>query len=667
MKFSIEIFKKKFLQEASEKVENLVKGLILLESQPENPDIIQELMRDAHTLKGSSKMMGYSEISKRAHEMEEEFLELMGGKRKIEHGIITELLQKLDSIKEFLKEIEKGKEKSEVKEKESRKKVVEEEREEKIKEKKETHIKEQEKPVIKYTKINIDELERVVNRLENVFLELNSILAFIEEGKYNFREIKDIVNRVAINLNVSLKSLRKFQLVPIASVFDILPRTVRDLSVSIGKEITLKVEGRETFVEKRIVEALTEPIVHLIRNAVDHGIEPPDEREKKGKSRKGTIVVRAYQEKGKVFIEVEDDGRGIDWESIKRKAIDEGLIPEDKDEITEADLVKALSSPGFSTKKDVSEISGRGVGMDVVVNIVEKLKGTFMIKSRKDEGTKIIMIFPVSISLIETIIIGVGDYLLGIPLYNVEKIVDVEKSEIFNKNDRAYMMDEGEPIAILDLGELFGYSEYEKKYFVILNNGIERISLSITSVYSKTILILKEVPGILKKYRHILGASVIKTGNVIVILDPLYLSEIIRESIPYSELVGEVTKEKAEAGSISVLVVEDSKLTSEIVKSIFEAEGCSVETAFNGKEALYKLEEFLPDLIVSDIDMPEMDGFEFIKALKEKGFKIPFYFLTSREDDEEKALEAGANGFFKKSEFSSGFLKEFLWRFKNGK
>ncbi len=654
MKFSLKQFKDKFIKEANEKIDSLIQGLILLESQPENPDIVQELMRDAHTLKGSSKMMGFGEISKLAHELEEEFLELMGSRKRPDNKIITSLLHKIDSIKELIHDIAVSDEK---------KKEVEKEKKEEKKEpkKKKVSVKEIKKPIIQYTKVDIDELESIISRLENTFLELNSVISGFSVKEKDEKFLKETLTRIALNLNVSLKKLREFQLIPISSVFDILPRQVRDLSLSLGKEVTLKIEGRDTFVEKRIAESLSEPLVHIIRNAIDHGIEPPDEREKVGKPRKGTIIVRAYQEKGKVYIEVKDDGRGIDWEKVKKRAIKKNIISKDKKEITKADLIKALTTPGFSTKDKTTEISGRGVGMDIVLNVVEKLKGTFSIDSKKGKGTKITMIFPVSISLLETLIIKVGENIFGLPLYNVEKILDIRKSEIFNKNQKAYIMDGEEPVQILDISELFEFAEFESNFFIILNNGIEKSAIPVTSIISRTVIVLKEVPFHLKSYRYLLGASVIKSGELILILDPLFLGEIIRETIPFSSLKEEVSKGKV----IKVLVVEDSELTREIVRNMFEQEGCEVFTAKNGIDALSKVEDVLPDLIVSDIDMPEMDGYEFLSNLKEKKMSIPFYFLTSRENEIEKVEEAGADGFLRKSEFTAETVKRIIRRIDN--
>jgi two-component system chemotaxis sensor kinase CheA len=658
MNFDLNNFRKKFLQEAKEKIEILTEGLLLVETQPENLDKLKELMRAAHTLKGSSKMMGINEVAEIAHSIEDKILDLIDGRADLKKEVITDILKEIDEIfsllfKEGGKTVKKKlKKKTSITPKEEIK-----EKNTQILKTKTTSI-----PLVNYLKIDTKRIEGIVTNLESIFFDLSALSSIesIAESSY-----KDKIEKIKDNISLVLNNLNNIRLLPLSLIFEPQIRNIRDLSIELKKDVRLKIEGGELLVEKRIIDSLSEPLVHLIRNAIDHGIESPEERVKKGKNTKGMIFLRGYQKKDKVFIEIEDDGRGIEWDKIKEKAIEKGLISINQ-KVKSKDLFKIITSSGFSTKDKITNVSGRGIGMDIVFDIVQKLNGKLFVASKKDKGTKFIITLPKNLSLIKALIVRIGKYKFAIPLSNIEKIIKKGKAEFMNKNDKAYLFYFGDSLPIIDTTIIFGELDNNPKFFLIIRDEYEKAALLVDEIISYENLIIKDSGVSLKKYEHILGNSIIGSGEIITVFDPESLIELTEDRISVDSLQPENRKRERR----KILVLEDSELTREIIVNSLVAKNFIVQGVENGIKGLEELKTFSPDLIITDIDMPEMDGITFFRAMKTMDYKTPVLFLSSRDEDKEikEVLKLGALGFIKKSEFTPEKIKILIdQRLKNGK
>ena len=324
MSFNRESFRTKFLSEVREKSEQLVEGMLLLEVHPENTDILRELMRAAHTIKGSSKMMGYSEAAEHAHALEQCFMDLIEGRVSLSKEYVSSLLQGIDRIKRLFSEETASAPSStpfreEPPKPESRPK--EEKREDRAEQSPSARVVTT-TPMVNYLRVGVDDLRELVGNLESVFLDLNTLGGVWETlSGGTRRETREIFNKARSKLDQSIQKLRELELVPLSTVFDPLPRSVRDLALELKKEVQFTVEGRDTVAEKKIIEALPDALVHLIRNALDHGIETQEERKAKGKPPIGSLLLKAYSQKGTIYIQICDDGKGIDWDGVKEKAL----------------------------------------------------------------------------------------------------------------------------------------------------------------------------------------------------------------------------------------------------------------------------------------------------------------------------------------------------------
>ena len=651
MSFNLDSFKKRFLEEARENLDFLTNGVILLESEPGNIDKIKELIRVAHTLKGSLKMMGYSEISKIIHEIEYYLTDLFDERVEIDGEKITELLHKIEEVRNLL--FREEKEKQDIKKK-GEKRRERKSRTELKKPKKEKVIDKETKvivakessysPVLNYVRVKFDDILEFSTIMEDSYYNISALSNLIE-NKEGIAKAKEVIDRIKNNISFLLSNLRNYQLIPLSLLFDVLPKSVRDLSMELEKEVELRIKGKNIKVEKKIFDQLSSILIHIIRNAIDHGIEFPEERVKAGKTKKGKLSIEAYVKRGKIYIEVKDDGRGINWQKLREKAEKLGL-KEKGDELSPEELKTLLFYSGVSTKDKITEISGRGVGLDVVYSIVKKLNGNIELDSKEGKGTTIILSFPQMLSLVESLIFEIGGRSFAIPVSNVEKIFNKEKIKILNKNNNAYLYFLDQIIPLVDLKEILNISSTSPSFIIVVGEGGSSYGILVDNIVKIEDLILESKIPLVEKYFHILGTSFSESGEIIPILDPVNLIRTIN--------LRAISIDEFNVKKIRVLIVEDSELTREIIYETLLRMNYEVEQAANGIEGLEKVETFNPDIILTDIDMPKMDGIQFFKHLKSRGFNKPVIFLSSHEEDETiRYVESiGASGFLKKSEFS---------------
>ncbi len=545
-----------FVVESEESLESLDQMFVALEKDPGNTELINEIFRCAHTIKGAAGFLGFTKLVEIAHVTEDVLNKLRKGDLVVTEDIMDAVLKAMDIIKEmlsniktkrdegispsieFMQIISEGKsaavpaaEGGEV-EKEDTKAggEVSPEALEAAVEKREvpSFHKEKEHNI----RVDIVKLDEVLNLVGELVLSRNRLMRLgsqlndtrIEE------EIVSHTDEAIAQLDLVTSDLQlavmKMRMQPIAKVFNKFPRMVRDLARSGGKEIELKVSGEETELDKTVIEEIGDPLIHLIRNSVDHGVESPAEREAAGKPACGVISLSASQEGQNIVVCVEDDGKGMDPEGIKSSAISKGVItPEEAAKLSPKDALDLIFRPGFSTVKQVSDISGRGVGMDVVKTGITNINGLINIESEVGRGTKIIFRLPLTLAIIQILIVKAGSEIYGIPLANVienirlhpEDVKTIRGREVVRIRERVLPVARLESIVRPRTGMQRGKSD--KIYIVIIGVGEKRFGLLVDELYGQEEIVMKSMGEYMKGTEGVAGASITGDGKVVLILD----------------------------------------------------------------------------------------------------------------------------------------------------
>ncbi|MBN1898777.1 MAG: chemotaxis protein CheA [Spirochaetes bacterium] len=362
------------------------------------------------------------------------------------------------------------------------------------------------------------------NRLEKVVPLVNAHR--IQKGiKTEFNEVTTHLKRI---IGFLQDDVMKIRMVPLKTLFDKIPRLIRELSRKLDKQVMLDISGEYTEIDKTVIEQLRDPLIHIIRNAIDHGIETSMERHKKGKNDKGQLTINSYQSGNKIIIEVADDGKGLDKEKIMYKAIQMGLVNKEKmKDMQETDIYNFIFEPGFSTSEDVSDLSGRGVGMDVVKKNIEELQGKMQVLSRKDQGTRIIISLPLTLAIVKALIVKVSDLVFAVPLYFVEETLRIYHDQIRSLEDYEVIELREHLVALVFLRELLGKKraalrvKNRYKYFVIIvkyNN--KKVGLVVDFLVTEQDIVIKPLSGYIEDIRGASGVTILGDGTVAYILDP---------------------------------------------------------------------------------------------------------------------------------------------------
>ena len=373
-------------------------------------------------------------------------------------------------------------------------------------------------------RVDIGRLDKLMNLVGELVIGRARIERLAAEASLSeFEEPLLQLGRISTEIQEIVTKLR---MVPVAYVFDRFPRMVRDLCRSLGKEAEVLIEGSDTELDRTVIDEIGDPMIHLLRNALDHGIESPQERIAKGKPRVGSITVAAFQEGNSVVIEVMDDGRGIDPQVVKRKASEKGLITkEEADSMSDEEALGLLCLPGFSTSERVTDLSGRGVGMDVVKSKVESLGGQFQITSKVGEGTKVTIKLPLTLAIVLALLIRIGDETYAISLENVEETLLVDKNETRHVHGSLVTTIRGEILSLHDLKALLSYpgEQYDKEEYpvVVVRAGAsgKRRGLIVDELIGQQDIVIKPLGKLLSKVRGVAGATILGDGKVALILD----------------------------------------------------------------------------------------------------------------------------------------------------
>ncbi len=462
------------------------------------------------------------------------------------------------------------------------------------------------------------------------------------------------------------EELRKIRLAPVSTIFIMIRRQVREISKITGKRLELYLGGGEYAVDRKVLDAIEEPLIHVLRNAASHGIEDAETRVKAGKSEAGRIRLDARHTGDAVEISVADDGRGIDPEKIRRSLVKKRIMPEAQAaNLSNDQLFDNLFASGFSTKEGVSKISGRGVGLDVVKYTVERLGGEVRLESRVNEGTAITLRMPLAMSTVRCLLLRIAGRVLAIPASNVEKVIvpTAENTKVIGGGEVIDYKDQNIPFG--SLGDLLGLASKTEaapdsaRIAVIISFGERRFAFAIEELIEYTQLILKPLGDLLERVPNISGISLLGSGEIALVLNP---SDLVRAAggvrKETSQPIFQKLDETLEAAR--VLVVDDSIATRTLEKTLLESAGFSVLTASDGYKALDVLASNRCDLVVSDVQMPNMDGFELARTIKSRSqfAHLPVILVTSLGSDEDKArgLAAGADAYIVKKELTQGEL-----------
>jgi two-component system chemotaxis sensor kinase CheA len=460
------------------------------------------------------------------------------------------------------------------------------------------------------------------------------------------------------------EGVMKLRMLPVSTVFDAFPRMVRDLARENGKEVELQIEGAETELDRKVLEEIKDPLIHLLRNAVDHGLETPEERVKAGKPRRGTIILTAFQKGSNIVIEVTDDGAGINVKKVKKAARKAGLIgPDDVETMSDDEAMRLIFVSGISTSAIVTGTSGRGVGMDVVRKNVEGLQGHVDVDSTLGQRTHVTLTLPLTLATTQELLVQVRDQTYGIPISAVERILRITPQDISTVEGKEAILVDQDPVSLVRLSDVLELppqeeegSHDEKMPVIILNAGRRRIAFLVNDVVGQQESVVKGLGRQLSRVRNVAGVTILGTGQVIMTLNPTDLIKSARGMEGRTATAARITQAEVEkVERPTILVVDDSLTTLTLEKNILETYGYEVKVATDGVEALSILQSDGCDLVVSDILMPRMDGFQLTTSVREdpKLKEIPVILVTSLEsrEDKERGIEVGADAYIVKSTF----------------
>ncbi len=519
-----------------------------------------------------------------------------------------------------------------------------------------------------------DELERGLARLrkdhhpETVETLLNGSR---DRLRRLLRELDQLAGRLAAD-RIALEQAalpleedaRRLRMLPFSEACEGLDRMVRDLAMEGRKDVALVLEGGDVELDRAILDGLTDPLRHLVRNALDHGIEPPAARRSAGKPEQGRVTVSAALRGGGVEVAVEDDGRGVDLVAIREQARKRKLAePED-----DHDLARLIFTSGFTTSRIITGVSGRGIGLDVVRSRAEALHGSVNFSFGPGHGCRFVLSLPLTLTTLRALFVEAGGQVYALPVVSVRQLARVLPAEIDSVEGREVLKLGGAPVPIVRLAGLLGGREAPERPAgwkvpaVVLGSGPDRMAFAVDELLSEQeIVVMSLGPRLL--VRSIAGVTVLPTGRLALILSASSLIESARSrAAGVPALRGALASSRMQERRKRLLVAEDSVTTRTLVKSILEAEGFDVAAAADGLEAWHVLQDQGADLVVSDVDMPRMDGFSLAEAIRgsKRLREIPIVLVTALESDKDKerGLSVGADAYLLKSAFDQRVLLE---------
>jgi two-component system chemotaxis sensor kinase CheA len=513
---------------------------------------------------------------------------------------------------------------------------------------------------------------------EGVLTSLRPLVRFLERNESNLTTLAPRLTAVESRLagptsqlggltDDLQKDVKRFRMLPFGMLGGSFERSVRDLARSLGKEARLLLIGSDTEMDRRALQEMKDPLLHLLRNALDHGIESPLERQRLGKPTIGSVVVAAAQRGDTMVIEVEDDGAGIGAAAVRQAAADTGLRTEaELAALTDREVLKLIFVAGFSTRERVTEVSGRGVGLDVVARNVEHLGGRVDVESTPARGSRFIVTLPLTLATARALLVECGNAMYALPLASVERVLRAET--LGNMGGRAMLELDGGAVPVMALSSLLGSSpstvsangvssDGRAPTLALVGAGAQRLALMIDRVIGEQEIVVKPLPFPVLRVRNFAGATILGSGRIVPILN---VADLLRGALQTTPVPAGPPPAEPARKRLRVLIADDSLTTRTLERYILEAAGYVVEVAGDGAEALAKLSERAFDVLVSDVEMPGLDGVELTARVRAEPHlrDLPVILVTSLDStvDRERGLQAGADAYIVKSSFDQDQL-----------
>jgi two-component system, chemotaxis family, sensor kinase CheA len=526
-----------FKEEAEENLGRMEEALVALESSAGDKELLHTIFRVAHTLKGNAAALGFTGLTDFAHRLEDCLDRLLKGTAQAGTGLITALLKSVDAMRELLESSIAG----EVEMQASHKELLETLRQESGNNpaatsaatpateaaERRTSTGRRKEDVNRWgestqtLRVDIDKLDRMLNLTGEIAIARGRIRQMLDELAGGAGEGALEVHRDSDRLFLDLQELvMKIRMVPIGPTFRQHIRTVRDLATSSGKQARLEIEGEDVEVDTTVVNLIRDPLTHMLRNALDHGIETPERRREAGKDPCGLVKLRAYHETGNIIIQLIDDGAGLNCQRIAERARARGLVA-DPEKLGEAELFRLIFEPGFSTAEKVTDVSGRGVGMDVVRRNIEALRGTVTVESKEGSGTKLTVRLPLTLAIIEGFLVGVGEESYVLPLDVVVECVELPASELNNAAGQGVINLRGNSLPYLRLRDWFGlqHTKPRREQIVVVEHHTLRAGLVVDALYGENQTVIKPLGKVFKELPGVSGSTILGNGRIALILD----------------------------------------------------------------------------------------------------------------------------------------------------
>lgn len=707
-----------FREECDEHVQKLNDGLLALERRPEDAPV-DEILRSAHSLKGAARMMGFKTLETLAHYLETLLTQLHRGEKQITPPILEALYRDIDAVGQGLGALVEGKEPPPIDA------LVDELRAAAG----ETSVSPPSAPAageaaeagkrraaaapapagrdgaaLTSIRVQTERLDHLINQTGELLVakiealdnlrQIEDTLDALEDWRRKlvretrdgptldriegvgedlarvFQRLADNTRRLELLVDEIHEGVRDLRLLPLSTILEPFARMVRDLGRDLGKEVDLALEGAATRLDKKILEELREPLIHLARNAVDHGIEPPDERERRGKPRAGRLLIGARREGTKILVVVKDDGKGLDRGAIAARAIERGLAPAGEIERwPDGEVFDLIFRPGFSTAAGVTEVSGRGIGMGAVVERLERLKGSILTESRAGEGAAFTLSLPLTLSTAHALLFRSGGDIFCLPTDALEKTLLLSPGEITTVEGKATVVVGGTPLAFAWLADVLGLARGAENGAIpalVLQSPRGRVVFGVEALIGEEEIVVKALGKFFGHMPQLSGGTILGKGEIALILNPNDLLRSVAHQVRTAPPPAPAAA-RPPAAKKRVLVVEDTLTTRTLEKNILEAAGFDVTTAVDGEDALIKLYEKSFDVVVSDVQMPRLDGFGLTERIKKDGrFKdMPVILVTAlqTEADKRRGIEAGADAYLTKGVFDQKRFLELIHRF----
>ncbi len=524
-------------------------------------------------------------------------------------------------------------------------------------------------------RVEVKRLDHLMNLIGELVLSKNRLLKIYDdveeryEGEKFLEELNQVVSAVSLVTTDLQIAVMKTRMLPVSKVFNRFPRLVRDLSRDLNKDIELVMSGEETELDKSIVEEIGDPLVHMIRNSCDHGVESPEVRTQAGKPSKGTVNLKAYNEGNQIVIEIKDDGAGMDPEFLKMKALEKEVITErEVDNMSDKEAYGLIFRPGFSTAAKVTGVSGRGVGMDVVKTNIEKLNGIIDIDSELGKGSTFKLKIPLTLAIMQALLVSTQEEYFAIPLSSVLETVRVSMDEIYTIEGKNVLKLRDEVLSLVRLSDLFGVDEVfdngEHAYVVVIGLAESKLGIVVDGLVGQEEIVIKSMGDYLKGIEGIAGATIRGDGGVTLITDVAAMMNLAKDiKVDVTQLAAQSeSKQKSAPSDYNVLVVDDSKTDRTIMRKSLEPLGITLTEATNGVEALniLKAGEIAFDALLVDIEMPQMDGYTLASEIRKysKYRNLPLLAVTSRtsKSDRLRGVEVGMTEYITKP-YSPDYLR----------